>query len=81
MHVEIINSSNFGSHDNVHLFCMLEAADTLKNMCKVFGIFRSQIVDIQNDDFRIEGRKVKIFLGCDLHFLDDILGHQGSAAT
>ena len=80
-HVEIINSITSGSVDNVHLFCMFEAADTLENMWKVFGIFREQIVAIQKDDFSIDGRKVKIFLGGDFHFLDDMLGHQGSAAT
>ncbi len=75
MHVEIINSSNSGSDDNVNLFCMFEAADTLELMWKVFGIFCSQIVAIQNDDFNIDSRKVKIFLGGDFHFLDDMLGY------
>ena len=80
-HIEIINSINSGSVDNVHLFCMFQAADTLENMWKVFSTFCEQIVAIQRDDFCINDRKVKIFLGGDFHFLDDMLGHQGSAAT
>ncbi len=54
-HVEIINSITSGSVDNIHLFCMFEAADTLENMWKVFGIFCSQIDAIQNYHLSIDG--------------------------
>ena len=36
---------------------------------------------MQSETFRISGYKVKVFLGGDFHFLDDCLGHQGSAAS
>ena len=81
IHIEILNSRNCGSVDNVHLYCMFEGADTLEDMWKVLGIFREQISAFQNEDFNIKGRKVKAFLGGDFHFTDDMLGHQGSAST
>ena len=71
-HDEIINSINSGSVDNVHLFSKFEAADTLENMWKVFSFFREQIVAVERDDFCINDRKVKVFLGGDFHFLDDV---------
>ena len=80
MHVEIINSISCGSVDNVHLYCMFEGADTLDNMWKVLGIFREQSDAIKQDDYNIRGRRVKAFLGGDFHFIDDMLGHQGSAS-
>ena len=71
-HDEIINSINSGSVDNVHLFSMFEATDSLENMWKAFSFFREQIFAIQRDDFCINDRKVKVFLGGDFHFLDDL---------
>ena len=80
-HLEIINSITSGSVDNVHIFCMYEGADTVENMWKVFHVFQQPITDLQEGNFRIEGRRIRVFLGGDFHFLDDVLGHQGSAAT
>ena len=36
---------------------------------------------LQSEESSLIGHKVKVFLGGDYHFLDDCLGHQGSAAT
>ena len=80
-HVECLNTSKAGSVDNVHIFCMFEAADTLDNMWKVFYPFRQQINDLQQPGKTILGKKLEIFLGGDYHFLDDCLGHQGSSAS
>ena len=41
----------------------------------------SRPLRVQNEEFSLTGHKVKVFLGVDYHFLDDCLGHQGSAAT
>ena len=80
-HFECINSSRIGSVDNVHMYSMYEAADTNENMWKVWLPYREQLARIQEDDFRLLGRKVVVFLGGDYHFLDDMMGHQGSSST
>ena len=76
-HVEIINSWKAGSVDNVHIYCMFEAADTYENMMKVWEPFQSEIKKMYDPEFKIQGRPVKIFVGGDYHYLDDMLGHQG----
>ena len=68
VHLEVTNSITCGSADNAHLYHMFEGADTLKNMWKVLGIIRDQTAAIQSDDFNINGRGVKVFLGADIHF-------------
>ena len=80
-HIEIINSTSSGSVDNVHMFCLFEGADTVENLWKVFHVYRDSITELQQESFTIAGRRIRVFLGGDFHFLDDMLGHQGSAAT
>ena len=79
--VEIINSTSSGSVDNVHMFCLFEGADTVENLWKVFYVYRDSITKLQEEGFTIAGRSIRVFLGGDVHFLDDMLGHRGSAAT
>ena len=76
-HLEIVNSSMSASVDNVHIFCMFEAADTVENMWKVFAVFQKQISTIQDPSVTLGDCPVRLFLGGDFHFLDDCLGHQG----
>ena len=78
-HVEIINSMIAGSFDNVHIYCMYEASDIIENMWKVHDYYNATIHEVQK--MEIDGRRVRVFLGGDFHFLDDMLGHQGSAAS
>ena len=81
-HVEIINSLNAGSVDNVHIYFMFEATDSVENMTKVWLPYKDQIKQMQDDNFTLnDGRAVQIFLGGDYHYLDDNVGHQGSSAT
>ena len=80
-HVEVINSLKAGSVDNVHIYCMFEATDSVKNMRKVWLPYHSQVKQMQEDGFMICGKEVVIFLGGDYHFLDDLMGQQGSSAT
>ena len=80
-HLEIINSMKSGSLDNVHIYCMFEAQDSVENMKKVWLPYHSQVKTMYESDFTICGQSVQIFLGGDYHFLDDNMGHQGSSAT
>ena len=80
-HLEVVNSLNNKSVDNVHLYCLFEASDTAINMRKVWNPYRSQVKKLMEPGFMINGREVEIFLGGDFHFLDDMLGHQGSSAS
>ena len=41
-HVEVINSKKAGSVDNVHIYCMFEAQDSVENMHKVWLLRRNQ---------------------------------------
>ena len=50
-HVEIINSEIIGSVDNVHIYCMFEASDSIDNMWKVWVPHRDEIKKIQEADF------------------------------
>ena len=63
--VEIVNSAIADSVDNVHIYCMFEATDTIDNMWKVWLPFREEIKGMQKDGFQINGKEVKIFLGGD----------------
>ena len=80
-HLEIVNSNKAGSVDNVHLYCMFEAVDSVENMRKVWLPYHEQVRRMYDDDFLICERRVQIFLGGDCHFLDDNMGHQGSSAS
>ena len=80
-HVEVINSLKSGSVDNVHIYCMFEATDSVENMRKVWLPYHRQVKQIQEDGFMICSKEVVVFLGGDYHFLDDNMGHQGSSAT
>ena len=78
-HVEIGNSLQKGTPDNVHIYSMFEAQDSPTNMMKVwYPTYHTQVKAIQMPDFRLEyrgaSRHVKVFLGGDYHFLDDNLG-------
>jgi len=50
-------------------------------MVKVLSPFQQSFRDLQQEDFRLDGHRVEVFLGGDYHFLDSCLGHQGSSAT
>ena len=80
-HFEVINCSNTGSVYNVHIFAMYEGSDSHSNMALVLPKFFEAIERLQSEEFSLIGHKVKVFLGDEYHFLDDYLGHQGSAAT
>ena len=81
--VEIENSSNAGSVNNVHVYAMFEAQDSVENMLKFwFPVYHDQLQEMQSEEFTMnDGRKVLIFLGGDYHYLDDNMGHQGSSAS
>eukprot|EP00112_Aurelia_sp_Birch-Aquarium-sp1_P018930 Seg4595.4 transcript_id=Seg4595.4/GoldUCD/mRNA.D3Y31 product="hypothetical protein" protein_id=Seg4595.4/GoldUCD/D3Y31 len=55
------------------------ALDIIENMWKVHDYYNAAIHEVQT--MEIDGRKVRAFLGGDFNFIDDMLGHQGSAAT
>ena len=80
-HFEIVNCGTSGSVFDVHIFSMYEASDCAENMEKVLREYWGPIRGMQGEDFKIDGRNVKIFLGGDLHLQDDCLGKQGSSAT
>ena len=67
-----------GSVDNVHIYCMFEAADSVENMMMVWYPYRDQIKEMK-DDFTF--KDVQIFLGGDYHLLDDNMTHQGLSAS
>ena len=79
-HFEVINCSNAGSVYNVHIFAMYEDSDSHSNMALVLPKSFEAIERLQSK-FSLISHKVKVLLGVDYHFLDDCLGHQGSAAT
>ena len=79
-HFEVINCSNAGSVYNVHIFAMYEDSDSHSNMALVLPKSFEAIERLQSE-FSLISHKVKVILGVDYHFLDDCLGHQGSAAT
>ena len=80
-HFEVINCSNTGSVYSVHIFATYEDSDSHLNMALVLPKFFEAIERLQSEEFSLIRHKVKVFLGGDYHFLDDWLGHQGSAAT
>ena len=80
-HFEVINCSNAGSVYKVHIFTMYEGSDSHGNMALVLPKFYEAIERLQSEEFSHIGHKFKLYLGGDYHFLDDYLGHQGSAAT
>ena len=50
-------------------------------MWKIFSYYHTIICELQKEDFRLDGHKIKIFLGGDYDFLSKCLGHQGQAST
>ena len=80
-HFEVICGQTKLSVYDVHIFSMYSAADTYENMSVVLKPFREQLLEIQREEFRLDGHPVKVFLGGDFHFQDDCLGHQGSSST
>ena len=80
-HVEILNSVNVGSVDNVHIYCMFEATDSYENMSKVWIKYRSQVQDMQDTSFSLNGKGVVVFFGGDWSFLDESVGHGGSSSS
>ena len=81
LHFELINCSNAGSVYDVHIFAMYEGSDSHSNMALFLPKFYEANERLESEEFSLFGHKVKVFLGGDYHFLDDCLGHQGSAAT
>ena len=77
----IANDVKNGSVDNNHIFCMYSASDCLSNMWKVFYPLIQQIEALQKEEYRLDGKKVQVFLSGDFHFQDDMLGHGGSASS
>ena len=75
---EVISCSNAGSVYNVHIF---EGSDSHSSMALVLPKFYEAIERLQSEEFSLIGHKVTVFLVGDYHFLDDCLGHQGSATT
>ncbi|XP_065681211.1 uncharacterized protein LOC136094902 [Hydra vulgaris] len=80
-HFEVVNSKSSGSVYDVHLFCMYEGSDCRENIALVLGHYANDIKRIQSSDFKLKGKIVRLFLGGDFHFIDNVLGHQGSAAS
>ncbi|XP_057296535.1 uncharacterized protein LOC130625451 [Hydractinia symbiolongicarpus] len=78
---EFVNSVSSGSVYDVHMFCLYQASDCRQNMARVLRPFRDVIIEMQQSEFRMDRHKVKVFLGGDFHFIDDVLGHQGSSAS
>ena len=62
-HFEIANCG--GSFFDVHMFSMYEGSDCVENMAKVLAPYHKVICDMQKQDLRINGHKVKVFLGAD----------------
>ena len=60
---------------------MTTSSDCAENMEKVIAPFQLALIEIQSDGFRIDGHRVKVFLGGNFCFLDACLGHQGSSST
>ena len=50
-------------------------------MSVVLNPFREQLLEIQKEEFRLDGHPEKVLTGGDFHFQDDFLGHQGSSST
>ena len=58
-YVEIINSLNAGSMDNVHIYSMFEAQDTVENMKVWYPVYHYQIKQLQQSSFTLkDGRAV-----------------------
>ena len=60
---------------------MYEVSGSYSNMALALPKFYEVIERLQSEEFSLIGHEVKVFLRGDYHFLDDCLGHQGSAAT
>ena len=60
---------------------MYEGSDSHRNMALVLPKFFETTERLQSNEFSLIGHKVQVFLAGDYRFLDDCLGHQGSAAT
>ncbi|XP_066911411.1 uncharacterized protein, partial [Clytia hemisphaerica] len=80
-HFEVICGQSKLSVYDVHIFSMYSAADSYENMSVILFPFRDQLIEIQREEFRLDGHPVKVLLGGDFHFQDDCLGHQGSSST
>ena len=57
------------------------ASESLENMWKVFHTYIAQLKELQSVDFLICGKKVRVLLGGDYHFIDGILGHCGFTSS
>ena len=80
-HLEVVNSQKAGPVDNVHIYCMFEATDSVENMWKVWNTYRLQVQSKMEEGFTILDREIMVFLGGDYHFLDNMMGHQGSSSS
>ena len=69
-HVEVINSLMAGFVDNVHIYCMFEATDSVENMQKIWLPYHHQVKHMQSEGFMICGKEVVVFLGGDLSFFE-----------
>ena len=61
-HREIVNSFKAGSVDNVHIYCMFEATDSVENMQKVWLPYQEQILRMYQEEYTICGKKCKCSL-------------------
>ena len=80
-HFEIINDQASGSRDAVHTYCLFEAPDSSENISKMLSSYRPELIKLQDPNFKLNVKKVKIFLGGDYDFLNKSVGHQGQAST
>ena len=72
-HFEIVATELPLSAYGVKIFVMYKAADTASNMLKVISPFESALQELQKlqiTDFRLDGRRVNVFLNGDFKFLD-----------
>ena len=79
--LQILNSKNVGSVFNVKVYALYEGLDNYGNMAQVSSKFFKEYLALQNDNCRIGGHGVKVFLGGDFKFLYTVMGHQGASAT
>jgi hypothetical protein len=70
-----------GSVFDVHVFAMYEASEHPDNIRKVLGRFSRAVTEMHQEDYRLDGHKVKNMLGGDYKFQDACLGTQGSSAS
>ena len=80
-HFEVIFGQDCISVHDVHPFALHSGSDCIENMAIVLAPFFEAFQTLQSNSFKIFDHPVKVLFGGDFHYLDDLLGHQGSSAT